>query len=187
MENYTKSKTVEKPFPLPFPNVPADITHMKVKLGSRIRNLMSYAMAKMESDTVRQILFSATGKAVGKAITCVEIMKRRLKGLHQINKIFFWQIEEIWEPIVPEAGLESLTVKRNLPAMCVLLSKDDLDTQEPGYQAPGCFDSLWIEAMKEEESQSQKRRKQGGGRGSSKGGKYPRSVGGRGEGQKRKP
>ncbi|XP_069482932.1 ribonuclease P protein subunit p25-like protein [Ambystoma mexicanum] len=185
MENYTKSKTVEKPMPLPFPGLPPDITHMKVKDGSKIRNLMGYAIAKMESDAVRQILFSGTGQAVSKAITCVEIMKRRVKGLHQITKLFFCQIEEIWDPIVPEVGLEGLTVKRNLPSMCVLLSKDGLDTQEPGYQPPGCFDTLWIASMKEEESLGQKKRKQGGGRGGIKGGKYARPARGRGEGQKK--
>ncbi|NWR11293.1 RP25L protein, partial [Paradoxornis webbianus] len=137
MENYKKTKIVEKPCPLPFTDLPTDIIEMKVKDGSKIRNLMGYAMSKMEQDSVRQILFTGSGKAVSKTITCVEIMKRRLKELHQITKVLFKQIEEIWEPIVPEAGLDALTVKRNIPAICVLLSKDALDPQEPGYQAPG--------------------------------------------------
>uniref|UniRef100_A0A8B9UBC8 Ribonuclease P/MRP subunit p25 like n=1 Tax=Anas zonorhyncha TaxID=75864 RepID=A0A8B9UBC8_9AVES len=134
MENYKKTKIVEKPCPLPFADLPPDIIEMKVKDGSKIRNLMGYAIGKMELDSVRQILFTGSGKAVSKTITCVEIMKRRLKELHQITKVLFKQIEEIWEPIVPEAGLDALTVKRNIPAICVLLSKDALDPQEPGYQ-----------------------------------------------------
>ncbi|KAK2537265.1 Rpp25l [Columba livia] len=148
MENYKKTKIVEKPCPLPFTDLPSDIIEMKVKDGSKIRNLMSYAISKMELDSVRQILFTGSGKAVSKTITCVEIMKRRLKELHQITKVLFKQIEEIWEPIVPEAGLDALTVKRNIPAICVLLSKDALDPQEPGYQAPGSFDTFWIETLK---------------------------------------
>ncbi|KAM3843430.1 ribonuclease P protein subunit p25-like protein isoform 1-T1 [Vipera latastei] len=134
MENYQKSKVVEKPSPLPFTSLPSDIIEMKVKDGSKIRNLMGYAIGKMEQETTRQMLFSGVGKAINKTITCVEIMKRRLKDLHQITKVFFQQIEEIWEPIVPEAGLDPLTVKRNIPAICVLLSKEPLDHQEPGYQ-----------------------------------------------------
>ncbi|XP_030048700.1 ribonuclease P protein subunit p25-like protein [Microcaecilia unicolor] len=177
MENYKKTKVIEKPSPSLFTGLPQDITDMKVKDGSKIRNLMGYAISKMESDSVRQILFSGSGKAVGKAITCVEIMKRKVKGLHQITKVVFRQIEEMWEPIVPEVGLETLSVKRNIPAICILLSKDPLNTQEPGYQAPGSFDALWLQALKEE-SQGQKKRKQGGGRGGSKGGKHARSTGG---------
>ncbi|KAH0627769.1 hypothetical protein JD844_008082 [Phrynosoma platyrhinos] len=176
MENYRKSKTVEKPSPLPFTNLPSDIIEMKVKDGSKIRNLMGYAIGKMESESMRQVLFSGAGKAISKTITCVEIMKRRLKNLHQITKVFFRQTEEIWDPIVPEAGLDPLTVKRNIPAICVLLSKDPLDTQEPGYQAPGSFDAFWLETLKSE-SQGQAKRKQGGGRGASRAGKHPRSVG----------
>nr|XP_008118796.1 PREDICTED: ribonuclease P protein subunit p25-like protein [Anolis carolinensis] len=182
MENYQKSKTVEKPSPLPFTNLPPDIIEMKVKDGSKIRNLMGYAIGKMESDAMRQVLFSGAGKAISKTITCVEIMKRRMKHLHQITKVFFKLIEEIWEPIVPEAGLDPLTVKRNIPAICVLLSKDPLDTQEPGYQAPGSFDAFWLETLKSE-SQGQAKRKQGGGggggggRGFGRAGKHPRSLG----------
>lgn len=180
MENYKKTKIVEKPCPLPFADLPPDIIEMKVKDGSKIRNLMGYAIGKMELDSVRQILFTGSGKAVSKTITCVEIMKRRLKELHQITKVLFKQIEEIWEPIVPEAGLDALTVKRNIPAICVLLSKDALDPQEPGYQAPGSFDAFWIETLKAE-SQAQMKRKQGGGRGAGSTGKHPRATGGHGE------
>ncbi|XP_065596096.1 ribonuclease P protein subunit p25-like protein [Cyrtonyx montezumae] len=180
MENYKKTKIVEKPCPLPFTDLPPDIIEMKVKDGSKIRNLMGYAIGKMELDSVRQILFTGSGKAVSKTITCVEIMKRRLKELHQITKVLFKQIEEIWEPIVPEAGLDALTVKRNIPAICVLLSKDALDPQEPGYQAPGSFDAFWIETLKAE-SQAQMKRKQGGGRGTGGTGKHPRAGGGTGE------
>ncbi|XP_043933689.1 ribonuclease P protein subunit p25-like protein isoform X2 [Protopterus annectens] len=159
MENYKKSKVVEHPCPLPFSNLPSDIIEIKVKEGSKIWNLMGYAVGKMEPDAVKQTIFSGSGKGVSKTITCVEIMKRRIKGLHQITKLLFKQVEEIWESIVPVAGLDTLTVKRNVPAVCVLLSKDAFDMNESGYRTPGCFDTLWIQALKEE-SQFQKRRRQ---------------------------
>ncbi|KGL81935.1 Ribonuclease P protein subunit p25-like, partial [Tinamus guttatus] len=137
MENYKKTKIGEKPCPLPFVDLPPDIIEMKVKDGSKIRNPMGYAISKMELDLVQQILLTGSGKAVSKTITCVEIMKQRLRELHQITKVLFKQIEEIWEPIVPKASLDDLTVKRNIPEICILLGKDALDPQEPGYQALG--------------------------------------------------
>lgn len=176
MENYRKARIVEKPSPLPFANLPPDVIEMKVKDGSKIRNLMGFAVGRMESDAVRQVLFSGAGKAVGKTITCVEIMKRRLGGLHQITKVFFKQTEEIWEPIVPEVGLDPLTVKRNVPAVCVLLSKDLLDAREPGYQAPGSCDAFWL-GTQALDSPGHAKRKQGGGRGAGRAGKHPRSLG----------
>ncbi|KAJ6634517.1 hypothetical protein lerEdw1_010883 [Lerista edwardsae] len=176
MENYQKARIVEKPPPLPFANLPPDILEMKVKDGSKIRNLMGFAMGRMESEAVRQVLFSGAGRAISKTITCVEIMKRRLGGLHQVTKVFFTQTEEIWEPLVPEAGLDPLTVRRNTPAICVLLSKDPLDPREPGYQAPGASDALWLETARLA-SPGHAKRKQGGGRGAGRAGKQPRSLG----------
>ncbi|XP_032888211.1 ribonuclease P protein subunit p25-like protein [Amblyraja radiata] len=177
MENYQKTKTTELPCPQPIANLPKDTIEMKVKESSKIRNLMGYAIAKMESDSTKEILFTGTGKAVSKTISCVEIMKRRIKGLHQITKLFYKQVEELWEPIVSEAGLDSLTVKRNIPAICILLSKDELPTNEPGYQPPGSFDAFWVHSLKEE-ALAQKKKRQGGA-GTGRGGKPHGS--GRGE------
>ncbi|CAJ0962197.1 unnamed protein product [Ranitomeya imitator] len=91
---------------------------MKVKDGSKIRNLMGFAIGRMESEDVRQILFSGI--------------------------------------------------------------KDPLDTTESGYQAPGDYDSMWIQELKVE-SKGPKRRKPGAGRGVAIGRKQPRPPGGRGE------
>ncbi|XP_075711153.1 ribonuclease P protein subunit p25-like protein [Rhinoderma darwinii] len=184
MENYKKVRVEEKPMEMPFASLPPDIIEMKVKDGSKIRNLMGFAIGKMESENVRQIMFSGTGKALSKTITCVEIMKRRMKDLHQITKIFYKQTEEIWDPIVPEVGLDPLTVKKNSPSIFVLLSKDPLDTTESGYQAPGNYDSMWIQELKVE-SKGPKRRKPGLGREATIGRKQPRPPGGRGEAPKK--
>ncbi|XP_072269702.1 ribonuclease P protein subunit p25-like protein isoform X2 [Pyxicephalus adspersus] len=180
MENYQKVRVEEKPMDLPFASLPPDIIEMKVKDGSKIRNLMGFAIGRMEDGRVRQMVFSGTGKALSKTITCVEIMKRRVRDLHQITKIFYRQTEEIWEPMVPEAGLDPLTVKRNCPSICVLLSKDPLDSAEPGFQAPGSYEAQWMQDIKVE-SQGPKRKKPGLGRGGAMGRKQQRPPGGRGQ------
>ncbi|RMC16514.1 hypothetical protein DUI87_06450 [Hirundo rustica rustica] len=55
MENYKKTKIVErKTLSSSFSDLPADIIEMKVKDGSKIRNLMGYAMSKMEQDSVME-------------------------------------------------------------------------------------------------------------------------------------
>lgn len=179
MENYKKVRVEETPMETPFAALPPDVIEMKVKDGSKIRNLMGFAIGKMEGETVRQMLFSGSGKALSKTITCVEIMKRRVKDLHQITRIFYRQTEEIWEPIVPEVGLDPLTVKRNSPSICVLLSKDPLNPAESGYQAPGDYDSMWLQELKVESKGP--KRKPGLGRGAATGRKQPRPSGGRGE------
>ncbi|KAJ8290825.1 hypothetical protein GJAV_G00018010 [Gymnothorax javanicus] len=165
MENYHKARTEEKPFPCPFPGLAADTPEVRVKDGSKIRNLMGFATGRMEVDSCRQILFSGSGKSISKAITCTEILKRRMRGLHQYTQLLYRTVQEVWEPLEPAAGLDSLTVNRNVPAIWVLLSKDPLDSTRPGYQAPGSIDSLWALAAREEEGGQGQRRKRGAGRG----------------------
>ncbi|XP_029927395.1 ribonuclease P protein subunit p25-like protein [Myripristis murdjan] len=192
MENYRKARTVEQPWPRPFPGLPADTPEIHVKDGSKIRNLMRYALSRMEArpraaegegrpkpeegggaaaaekPPCRQMVFTATGKGVSKAITCAELVKRRVKGLHQHTELLYCGVDEVWEPLEPDAGLDSLTVSRKLPSICILLSREPLDATRPGYQAPGSFDALWAQAAREEAGGGQRpghRRRRGGGGG----------------------
>ncbi|XP_061078497.1 ribonuclease P protein subunit p25-like protein [Conger conger] len=172
MENYQKARTAEQPCPCPFPGLASDTPEVRVKDGSKIRNLMGFAAGRMEADACRQILFSGAGKSVAKAITCTEILKRRVRGLHQYTQLLYRTVQEVWEPLEPDAGLDSLTVSRNVPAIWVLLSKDPLDSTRPGYQAPGSFDTLWAQAAREEEAGLGRRRKRAAGRGKGDSGRH---------------
>lgn len=138
MENFRKVRTSEEESPLPFPDLPPDVVEMKVKEGSKIRNLMNFAMAQMELKGRRQIVFSGSGRAVTKTITCVEIMKRKLGGLHQVTKVRYKTLWEVWENQDPLPGgmAQSMTVHKNVPSICILLSRDPLDPNQTGYQPP---------------------------------------------------
>ncbi|PKK25274.1 ribonuclease P/MRP 25kDa subunit [Columba livia] len=138
MENFRKVRTSEEESPLPFPDLPPNVVEMKVKEGSKIRNLMNFAMAQMELKGRRQIVFSGSGRAVTKTITCVEIMKRKLGGLHQVTKVRYKTLWEVWENQDPLPGgtAQSMTVHKNVPSICILLSRDPLDPNQTGYQPP---------------------------------------------------
>uniref|UniRef100_A0A8D0B4T7 Ribonuclease P and MRP subunit p25 n=1 Tax=Salvator merianae TaxID=96440 RepID=A0A8D0B4T7_SALMN len=154
MENFRKVKTMEEESPLPFSDLPPDVVEMKVKEGSKIRNLMGFAMARMEAEGTRQIVFSGCGRAVTKTITCVEIMKRKLGGLHQVTKVQYRTLLEVWENKDPEGQAEHLTVHKNVPSICILLSKDPLDPSQMGYQPPGPPGGLWAEEGGSQEDRS---------------------------------
>ncbi|XP_059195430.1 ribonuclease P protein subunit p25-like protein [Centropristis striata] len=229
MENYVKSRTVEAPAVCPFPGLAADTPEVRVKDGSKIRNLMRYALSRVEArprgaedegrpaapppeeedgategrqeapgsglgpgpgrTPCRQIVFTASGKGVSKAITCAEIVKRRVKGLHQLTRLLFSTVQEVWEPLEPAAGLDSLTVSRNLPNIWILLSRDPLDASQPGYQAPGRYDALWAQTAAREEAAQKpghKRKKGAGGGGGGGGGGRGRGPG-RQTGRPREP
>lgn len=214
MENYSKARTLEQPSVCPFPGLLPDTPEIRVKDGSKIRNLLRYALSRMElkpraaaaedgerpqcedgSMTVegdqeapgrllsKQIVFTASSKGVSKAITCAEIVKRRVKGLHQLTRLLYSTVVEVWEPLEAGAGLDSLTVNRNVPAIWILLSREPLDSSQPGYQAPGRYDALWVQSNAREEgggSTGQRaghRRKRGGGGGGSRGKGLGRQTG----------
>uniref|UniRef100_A0A3Q3WU79 DNA/RNA-binding protein Alba-like domain-containing protein n=1 Tax=Mola mola TaxID=94237 RepID=A0A3Q3WU79_MOLML len=187
MENYRKCRTEERPSVCPFPGLPPDTPEVRVKDGSKIRNLLRFALSRMEpgpsaaQDEGRaspegqqetqgrplcgQVVFTATGNGVSKAITCAEIVKRRVKGLHQLTRLLYATAVEVWEPLEPAAGLDSLTGSRNVPAIWILLSREPPDCSQPGYQAPGRYDALWAEAASREQRAGHKRKRGGGGGG----------------------
>lgn len=140
LANFKRVSRTEDSRPYPIPGLAADILHMRVKEGSKIRNLLRFATARMQGEakdaagaSSRQVVFSGSGRGVTKTITCVEILKRRVGGLHQVSKLYYKTVNEIWES--PQ-GAPSVPMQRKVPAICILLSKDPLDAQEPGYQPP---------------------------------------------------
>lgn len=164
----------EEPSVCPFACLPADTPQVRVKDGSKIRNLLRFALSRMEPapqaaedqgaglgvEVVEEkregqqgaragaIVFTATGKGVAKAITCAEIVKRRVKGLHQVTRLQHAAVLEVWQPLEPTTGLDSLHVSRKLPAIWILLSRalPPEGRDQLGYQAPGRYDALWAQS-----------------------------------------
>nr|CAG4641377.1 EOG090X0KMN [Eulimnadia texana] len=146
MENYTKGKNVEEPLEfenLPFRNISRDTPWIKVKASSKMTNLIGFALKTFRQDENKVVLWSGVGPAVSKMISCLEIVKRRIRNLHQITKISYVRSEEYWEPKLE--GLDELKIVRNVPAVFALLSTQPLDSNEPGYQAPNSHDAFWKE------------------------------------------
>ncbi|XP_042351952.1 ribonuclease P protein subunit p25-like protein [Plectropomus leopardus] len=139
--NFRRVSRTEDNSPYPIPGLAADILHMRVKEGSKIRNLLRFATARMQGDgkdsndtSLRQVVFTGSGRGVTKTITCVEILKRKVGELHQVTKLYYKTVNEVWES--SQQGEPGVTMQRTVPAICILLSKDPLDPQEPGYQLP---------------------------------------------------
>lgn len=145
----------EEDGPSPFPGLAAGVLEMRVKEGSKIRNLMGFAMARVQGGGdgrqqgagLRQVVFSGSGRAVTKTITCAEIMKRKVGDLHQLTKLRYKVVREVWESTEGGgAAASGTTVQRTVPSISILLSKDPLDPLEPGYQPPEAVLALWGEA-----------------------------------------
>ncbi|XP_006866627.1 PREDICTED: ribonuclease P protein subunit p25 [Chrysochloris asiatica] len=154
MENFRKVRSEEAsveggsegggPGSSPFADLAPGAVHMRVKEGSKIRNLLAFATASMAQPATRAIVFSGCGRATTKTVTCAEILKRRLAGLHQVTRLRYRSVREVWQSLPPEPtpghspgeSPTSLSVLKNVPGLAILLSKDALDPHLPGYQCP---------------------------------------------------
>lgn len=91
MDNYRKGKNIEEPLErnkIPLRSIPDNFLWMQVRGGSKIRNLVSHALAEYKEAKV--VVWTGFGQSVGKAITCAEIMKRETgNSLHQITKLCY--------------------------------------------------------------------------------------------------
>ncbi|KAG8514541.1 Ribonuclease P protein subunit p25 [Galemys pyrenaicus] len=154
MENFRKVRSEEAPAgggaegdspgSGPFADLAPGAVHMRVKEGSKIRNLLAFATASMAQPATRAIVFSGCGRATTKTVTCAEILKRRLAGLHQVTRLRYRSVREVWQSLPPGPApgrkpgepAASLSVLKNVPSLAILLCKDALDPRQPGYQPP---------------------------------------------------
>jgi len=71
------------------------------------------------------------GDAISKVVTVAEVIKYRVKGIHQINEIGTEDFEDIYEPL--EEGLDRLVFNRKVTAFTITLTKKPHDTKHIGY------------------------------------------------------
>ena len=81
-----------------------------------------------------EIIISSMGDAISKAVTVAEIVKHRVKGVHQTNQISTLSIDDEYEPL--EEGLDKLTVNRKLTCLKIVLSLAQPKDKTAGYQEP---------------------------------------------------
>ncbi|KAL7287996.1 hypothetical protein TKK_0018048 [Trichogramma kaykai] len=132
---------------IPINNLPDKYLTMQVKYGTKIRKVLEYAI-KNFSNFNDTIVWEAEGQAIGKAITCAEIFKRKIPNMHQLNHL----CNETTEIDQSENKKVSCT-----PHIYIVLCKSNVHSQKPGYQAPndtGIFDSSENDNSKNQDKDS---------------------------------
>lgn len=98
----------------------------------QIKNYLGYAFRVLNNTDHRSLKIRATGNAIVKALILIELVKRRVGDLHQINQIYSMEIVTMEETKIE--GIPKVESRRRVTAMDTVLSKDPLDESEPGYQ-----------------------------------------------------
>lgn len=165
---------------------------IRVTNQGRVTTYVAYAARLFKDENRNTITFRASGLAIPIAVSTIEILKRRVKGLHQLTNIGITTLTDEYEPL--EQGLTKRTLTRQVPYLLVVLSKleSDVDKNAPGYQPP--LDEAFVKELKEFTSGDRPRplgtrgrgrrgRGRGGFRGGRRGGRRPYDRGGPGGSQ----
>nr|XP_019710819.1 TATA-binding protein-associated factor 2N isoform X2 [Elaeis guineensis] len=96
MDRYQR---VEKPRE----ETPTNENEIRVTSQGRMRNYITYATSLLQEKGSNEIIFKAMGRAINKTVMIVELIKRRIVGLHQNTATGSIDITDTWEPL--EEGL----------------------------------------------------------------------------------
>jgi len=108
---------------------------VRVTAGGKQRAVITYAVALLEERQAKEITIRALGQAIYKAVGIVEIVKRRVPGLHQLTQLDSVDTVEKYEPT--EEGLDPIVQNRTVSSIIIRLSVTaPADTNQPGYQPP---------------------------------------------------
>jgi DNA-binding protein Alba len=69
------------------PAVPIGENEVRITAKGMPRNYVAYAITLVEEKGASDIILKAMGRAISKAVTVAEILKRRIPGLHQTTEI----------------------------------------------------------------------------------------------------
>ncbi|KAK6938996.1 DNA/RNA-binding protein Alba-like [Dillenia turbinata] len=159
-EKMDRYQRVEKPRA----ETPIDENEIRITSQGRMRNYITYAMTLLQEKGSNEVVFKAMGRAINKTVTIVELIKRRIVGIHQITSIGSTDITDLWEPL--EEGLLPLETTRHVSMIIITLSKNELNTSSVGYQPPLPADQVktWTEFDDEGEGSPNGRGRGRGGR-----------------------
>jgi len=163
----------------PRENMVQDDDEIRVTSAGSVSAYISRAAKLFNEMDKSSVKITATGNALTKAVASAEVIKRRFKGLHQITALSSLEVVDEYEPI--EEGLDPVSETRNLPTMVITLSKEALDTKDPGYQEP--LDESLVEEVDPEDMMKARGRGKGRGRGAGGRGKGEGKSNGKGKGK----
>ncbi|CAO3592623.1 unnamed protein product [Absidia cylindrospora] len=141
MEEYRKNSSSSTPNATePQSQLPPADNEIRIGPNTAIKRLVDMGLEKLKEHS--NIIVVAKGKTINKAITTVEIIKRRLNGtLHQYNQIGKVTLTEQWTPI-NDNELDKIAVDTMLPVIIIHLSSTPLPELDSTatYQAPHQYD-----------------------------------------------
>jgi len=77
----------------------AEENEIIVTSKGEIKKYLGYALRVFTMTDMRNLNIRTSGNAIVKALILIEIVKRRIGGLHQVNNIYSTEIIDEFEPL----------------------------------------------------------------------------------------
>ena len=89
----------------------------------RVDGHIIYAATLLIKKKYSFVIIKAAGNACTRATLIAEILKSRVENLHQINRIYYTEIEDVYEP--KEMGLNEVKITKAVPIFEIILTIED--------------------------------------------------------------
>lgn len=100
-----------------------------VRIGRYLRRANDLLTGKVEGQD--SIVIKGMAKAMQSAVNLAELVKRRVKGVHQQTDIEVSTLVDEYEPL--EEGLDTLKFERQVTMVVIHLTKSPLNKSHYGY------------------------------------------------------
>lgn len=107
---------------------------VRISNNRTLRTYLVYINGLFEEKKLDTVVLRGTGFVISKCTSVADLVRRRIKGLHEIVEFGSVEITDTYEPI--EEGLDEVVLKRKIPYISIKLSKNPLPTDHPGYHEP---------------------------------------------------
>lgn len=113
---------------------PASKNEIYITNDGRPNKFFGYGAEFLLQNQDQNLRIKATGKAISKAFLVAELIRKRIKGLHQQTVVDTTDSISKYEPL--EEGLDVVSIAKKLSVIEITLSFKVLDQNHYGYQAP---------------------------------------------------
>jgi hypothetical protein len=95
---------------------------------------ISKAAELLKGKKLDEVIVRGLRGATSNVITVVDVLRRKIKGLHLDWKLEILSTDEEYLPL--QEGLDKKVINRRVPTLLAVLSFTAKDTKSPGYQPP---------------------------------------------------
>lgn len=107
---------------------------VRVSTNGRAREYIIQSAELLLGKKLPEVTISGLKAASGNVVTIVDVLRRKIKGLHVEWQVQLVKTSDTYEP--NEEGLDNVVLNRSIPSLVAVLSFSAKNTSSPGYVAP---------------------------------------------------